>query len=451
MKVFYIFSSELRSTHTHPPKWRHVEYDGCEPVWENIRYNIELKHLKTTKRYLWCYFVGVAHPLWPQRDVAIKGHEKLKDGDKIVLFRKPYPAALSRDENHGGHVSREGVYVPPKFRFQVSHDMTEDEKIQASMGQGLNMFKKIDDLNHPAEYEYKGVIPIPPPNYKCLGCNVEGEHFRLDCSSGNFGGEDSGKKSLDKVQRPHGIPKSQLKKVDEGERGNAMKDDDGNYVVRIQPKFSAPRSGNTGNTGNTEETGITEETGNTENTENTENTGTPQETLPEEIPINWIMAEHFCITRRKKRRQSFFREEKEDLFYFDNLVGEFDFEVSIEKQDQLSKQAEEEYYRNNPSKRFKHNTVCTHWLRGTCVNSQIECDFRHTSDPSLMPECKFFKEGTCSNEDMCVFRHVSTQSPPKLCPQYVGGFCPLGPKCSLEHVKRDTPQEEDFRAIGVIN
>lgn len=52
---------------------------------------------------------------------------------------------------------------------------------------------------------------------------------------------------------------------------------------------------------------------------------------------------------------------------------------------------------------------------------------------------------------MCVFRHVSTQSPPKLCPQYVGGFCHLGPKCSLEHVKRDTPQEEDFRAIGVIN
>lgn len=430
MRVFYIFSSEIRPTHTtHAPKWRHVDYDGCEPLWENIRYKLELKHLKTTKRYLWCHFVGVAYPLWPRRGVTLKGAEKIRDGYKVVLFRKPYPSALSRDENHGGHVSREGVFVPPRFRFRVSHDMTEDEKIQASMGQGLNMFKKIDDLNHPGEYEYKGVIPIPPTNYKCLGCNGEGDHFRLDCSSGNFGGEDSGKKSLDRVQRPHGIPKCQLKKVDENERGNAMKDDDGNYVVRIQPTFSAPKL----------------------EQPSAEQQEPPKETTSEEmlspIPINWIMAEHFCITRRRKKRPRFQEFEREDLFYFDDLVGEFDFEGSVEKQDQQSTQAEEEYYRTSPQKRFKHNTVCTHWLRGTCVNSQMECDFQHTCDPSLMPECKFFKEGTCSNEDLCMFRHVVHATQPTLCPQYVGGFCPLGPKCGREHVKRDVPLEEDFRTI----
>jgi hypothetical protein len=430
MKVFYIYSSEIGPNHTtHPPKWRCVEYDGCEPVWENIRHKLELKHLKTPKRYLWCYFVGVAYSLWPQRDVTMKGHEKLQDGDKLILIRRPFPSALSRDENHGGHVSREGVYVPPNSRFQVSNDMTEDEKIQASMSQGLNMFKKIDDLNHPAEYEYNGVTPIPPSHYKCLGCNVEGDHFRMDCSSGNIGGEDSGKKSLDRVQRPHGIPKSQLKRVDENKRGNAMKDDDGNYVVRVQPKFSKSRLGE-----DPEKTEEIEVPGNTQ----------IEETLPKEIPVNWIIAEHFCVSRRKKKRKPFFREEDEDLFYFDNLVGEFDFEASMEKQDQHSKHVEEEYYRNNPSKRFKHNTVCTHWLRGTCVNSQMECNFQHTCDPSIMPECKFFKEGTCSNEDLCMFRHGRHTTQPKLCPQYVGGFCPMGPKCSLEHVKREIPLEEDF-------
>ena len=385
MRVLYCFRSELTPT----TKWRCVELDDT-PLWESMRYSLELKHLQTSRRHMWSYFDAcLSHSL----HTKLKTHDHVTPGSRLVLFRKPYPRALARTETHGGRVSPKGVYVP----------MTEDEKILVSMSSEFTS-QKTDNLTHPSDYRYTGVTPIPPVGYVCLGCNTPEHHFRSDCPT-DVGTQDACK-SLDKVQRPHGIPKSQLRKVKECERGNAMKDDDGNYVIRVtKPTFTpvvpTPPS-------------------------------LPAPTKKEETVVRWCtdwsMADHFCITysrrRGRKRKHTTPCEVEGEM--------DFDFERILENRDRQARKPVEKY-----------NTVCTHWLRGMCTQG-AECEFVHRMDQHLMPDCKFYKNGQCVSEDMCVFRHTQAPKVQHLCPRYVMGFCALGPKCHLDHVKRVEPLQDDF-------
>jgi hypothetical protein len=291
--------------------------------------------------------------------------------------------------------------------------MTEDEKILSAMSSEFTV-KRSDNLTHPSEYKYLGVTPIPPIGYVCLGCNTLQKHFRSDCASDVQSSAQDGGKSLDKVQRPHGIPKSQLRKVKECERGNAMKDDDGNYVMRV----TKPSTISTKPMG-----------------------GSPPpppsklEQTERGVCTDWFMADQFCITYARGRKR---RRHVHDVIVAE--VFDFDFERVLATQDQEVKKRK--------SNVKKHNTVCTHWLRGMCAQGSLECEFVHRMDQDLMPDCKFFKNGQCVNEDACMFRHVAPVKVHHPCPRYVMGFCPQGPRCSLDHVKRVDPNPQDFRDCG---
>lgn len=228
MHVLWAIASECGTS----PRWK---LQTGSNKWEHIRYGLETRLLRTPRRHLWSFFAAMRYSDWTTRkfvpSLALTGDTQLGDSERVVLFRKPYPKALAISDDRGGHVKC-GVYVPVWFRNNMS-TMSEDEKIAASM-QSMIVFTK-DDLNHPAEYQYSGLDPVPPLNYTCSGCEMSGDHFRHDCSTNTNSGA---YKSFDRVQRPHGIPKSLLKTVPEHERGNAMKDDSGNYVVRVKPNSS---------------------------------------------------------------------------------------------------------------------------------------------------------------------------------------------------------------------
>lgn len=397
MRVFYCFRSELKGGST---KWRRMDLQ-CD-VWEQVRYHLEMKHLQASRRHMWSYMNA---SLVTSPDTPLRAHDTVLTGTKLVLVRRPYPMALAKTESHGGRVSTKGVFVP----------MTEDEKIKLSMSSEFTRDRR-DNLMHPSEYEYReGIIPVPPVGYVCLGCNRVRHHFRADCPNDVNPSEEVGR-SLDKVQRPYGIPKSQLRKVNEAERGNAMKDDEGNYVVRVtnqKPRFTARPT-----PVQTHSTHIT----------------TPSKDK-KEVGTDWLLADHFCISYMRRRKRIRIVNEEEDQGGGD---AKFDFEAVLEGQDA---------HIPKPTKK-KHNTVCTHWLRGMCSQGGLRCDFVHQMDPHLMPECKFYRDGNCVNQDMCMFRHVEVVKPLRLCPHYVAGFCPRGPKCSLDHVKRDHPVPGDFTQWG---
>lgn len=406
MHIRYAVASEC-------PRWKVWEftYDG---LWENVRYELELELLKTTRRRMWSYFSAMHYTDWERKfdpSLRLRGSTRLNGGESIVLFRKPFPYALAKTQP-AGNVSTHGVFVPTHFRFE---GLTEQERIAEIMSQN-NIFVKKNELQHPNEYTYDGITPIPPDGYVCGGCEETGKHFRADCEKA----EDEGSfRAADKVRRPHGIPKSQLRRVEKGERGNAMMDSEGNYVVRQAPSVNkvcfATRA------------------------------AVPKKQVTASAPVcvDWMLADHFCVSNTKTRYRR--------THVADDSVPPppFDFEEPLRRMDTQTQHKEDEFYARHPSKRHKRNSTCTHWLRGMCVKGPLECEFVHNAGPEYMPVCKFFYNGECSNEDVCTFRHVAKVVPRPPCPDFVRGFCPKGGGCELGHIKRTAPCLSDWDKCGL--
>lgn len=225
MSVRYKISSEVATRTVRTP----------HTTWEMLRYQLEKLHLGAPRRHLWCFFIANwasdvtgCKPNWSK---SVRGRDRIDRGDTLVLFRKQYPAALARCEHIRG-----GVYVPVGARggdVLVGRN-TEDSKILAIMTSGVGLPGGRGDLQHPAEYTYRGQTPVPNGEYVCRGCGSAGSHFRADCPSGE---DETSGLVLDRVRVAHGIPRSMLKpaSADDVRRGNVMKGKDGEYLVRVTP------------------------------------------------------------------------------------------------------------------------------------------------------------------------------------------------------------------------
>lgn len=82
----------------------------------------------------------------------------------------------------------------------------------------------------------------------------------------------------------------------------------------------------------------------------------------------------------------------------------------------------------------KHTVVCTHWMRGLCKKGE-HCEFLHTFDPTKMPICKYFQNGSCKNEN-CQYLHRDPRIKVNECPYYERGFCKNGLNCKNAHNKK---------------
>lgn len=203
---------------THGQSWSVLKTPWTK--WGDIRYELESRLLRAgRRRHLWSYFAAVrasdfVRPYNP--DKGLREADTMRPGDQVVLFRKPYPAALLRIDE-----VEDGVYVPQTQRLR---DMSEDERIKYMIQHSM---ETVSVTRHPAEYTYVNGVPVPDKEYTCRGCGTKGEHFRTDC---HLGRAEQGM-ALDRVQRAYGIPKALLRRVDQTHQ-HAMKDADGNYVVR---------------------------------------------------------------------------------------------------------------------------------------------------------------------------------------------------------------------------
>lgn len=413
MRVQYALASEC----TQKPRWKRWEYvyDGA---WENVRYELETKLLRTSRRHMWSYFSAMHYADWERArkfepGLSLRGHTRLRGGDSVVLFRKPFPNAL---KSKSPNVSARGVHIPPHFRISLDGCTTEEAKLAAIMSQNMNVFAKKNELKHPSEYTYDGVTPRPPADYTCNGCDAVAKHFRADCEIA-CEAEGVVHRSLDKVRRPHGIPKSQLRRVEKGERGDAMQDAAGNYVVRAPKPKAAARL-----------------------VEPAPEKPAAKAAVEKAVEVDWMMADQFCVSRRARYLPTRFDEPGPALpLEIENTLAQLDAQ-------RLGKEAE--FYAQHPSKRRKRNSTCTHWMRGLCVKGPLECEFVHNAGPEYMPVCKFYYNGECSNEDVCIFRHVERVVPKKPCPDYVRGMCAKGGACALAHLKRGEPYFSDWTACG---
>jgi hypothetical protein len=316
---------------------------------------------------------------------SVRGVTTLKNDDKLVLFRRPYPETFSR----------QGAYIPHAFRENAAigeNAMLTEDEIIASLGkQTMSMIRKPGEFVHPADYMYNGMNPIPHPKYTCNGCNEVGKHFRRDCptNASNIDSEaDDGNKftrGLDRVPRPHGIPKSFLRKISKPEDGGSgvMRDESGTFYVL--------------------------------------DTG--------------------AMNKRKERKTEMGEKERRRERENEHVELGFTIEKHMDTLDAREEDAKDAFYAEHPQKRHKKQSTCTHWLSGLCVKGSLECDHLHSALPEHMPICKFFSKGMCSNEDLCMFRHVK---PP--CPMYVKGFCPKGDACQLTHTERNMPLRSEWDA-----
>jgi len=213
-------------------------------VWELVRYEIEKKHhMHNTKRWSRCCLFAMAFETWISKnrkfdmENTIRGDAVVTDSTRMVVFRKPYPTALLRY----------GAYVPHRFQITTTQNDNEREEEDAMITAlcTTNTTAALpQQASHPADYQYKGLRPVPHAKYKCHGCHTMGDHFRHDCPRGN--GEDVASAAsddttiqLDRCPRPHGIPKSMLCKISKVERGQrVMRDESGTlYVLKKKPKL----------------------------------------------------------------------------------------------------------------------------------------------------------------------------------------------------------------------
>ncbi len=238
--MLYGFASEFGSR-----EWR--EHNSLHSNWEAVRYELEVKHhMHSVQPWSRCCLFAMEYGEWMEGGrkfdmiKSVRGTMPVTKETRLVLFRRPYPLALARN----------GGYVPAFFRIsdegeKENRAMTEDEMIAALGSQTMDMLPKRGDTQHPAEYRYNGMCPIPHPKYICHECNSMGTHFRHDCPTNNLTPDknEHTTRALDRLPRPHGIPKSFLRKVSQVECG-AMRDMLGTLYVLETQNPSPPKPPN---------------------------------------------------------------------------------------------------------------------------------------------------------------------------------------------------------------
>jgi len=351
-------------------------------------------------------------------DLAVRGMSQINSPSRLVLFRRPYPTSLCRG----------GAYVPPCFRAAPVDTLTEDEKIAALPFHPV--LPTPPEILHPAEYMYNGIYPIPPTTYLCRGCNTPGSHFRADCPTNESNELVEKVRGLDRMPRPHGIPKSLLRKVAETDRDNrTMRDELGDYYAlrtpprpRLKPRLAGggPR---------------------VEDVEPHVDAKWPDSVWMHLMSVEYDGKGGMLGLDDLDTGVAYIPNDEEDLYFrIEDMVRTLD-----QKNDEIAHQ----FYRANPSKRQKRQAACTHWMIGLCVKGALECEYLHNALPENIPICKFFVKGECTNTE-CTFRHVRPPPPPRApCPHYTEGFCASGPRCGLAHNKSVIPIMSVWEEVGL--
>lgn len=359
--------------------------------WSGVRYALERRHLETQRRHGWSFLVGMMAQDWLQcgkkfdASKALQSFQKLGSGVSLVVFRRPYPRALRRDDS----VMRQGVFVPLEFRQDIlptplnTANMCEDDKIAASMCMGLELFKKKGEYLHPADYSYVGVTPVPHAGYVCSGCQQGGDHFRVDCPSGGGDAGRDGSVPMDKIRKAYGIPKSLLKRVEDPcAHKNVMKTEEGHFVVRVQEATAASPAA-------------------------------ARVLPPAPAPATAT------------------------------ATDVFDFELVLMQKDAVAAAA------NPRKRKPKHSSTCTHWLRGLCVKGSACDFMHDASPEYMPICKFYKVGQCASDEVCMFRHVAPPRAYTSICSNYVKGFCELGPKCRHQHVKRRRPMVADWEQCGV--
>lgn len=335
------------------------------------------------------------------RGRELRGNDRLAGDTQVVLKRMPIPQPLQR-------------YVPDRFCAELvqytgtqetvlqEEDQDEDALIASVMADTAAMFKVPDSQKHThkrnrhaSEFDIGEHGAIPPPNYRCNGCGVTGEHFRKQCPR-DLKGE---KKALDKCRVPHGIPKALLETVKDGQ--SQLRTEDGLFVQR---------------------------------------TDTSQGKNLRKFFPGLYLKESVDKPNNPRNKPNNKPNKKPSKTW--------DFESFLDAVDQAEKKEERAFYKQHPEMRRKKHSLCQYYLRGLCQKSAWECQFLHKVDESLMPICQFFVKNECSAGDTCIFKHELPR-PKRLptCQNYKRGFCPSGTACPNNHIKYPYPRSA--KAVGI--
>ncbi|EOR04780.1 Zinc finger CCCH domain-containing protein 3 [Wallemia ichthyophaga EXF-994] len=82
-------------------------------------------------------------------------------------------------------------------------------------------------------------------------------------------------------------------------------------------------------------------------------------------------------------------------------------------------------------------SVCPHFLRKRCRNSDSTCPLSHSPSPHNMPHCSHFESPNgCRAGDKCIFSHVHLSKDAPVCRDFaVLGYCDKGADCDNRHVR----------------
>ena len=424
--MLYIFASEVGAG-----KWRTLTTHYT--VWDDVRYQLEVVCRLHERRWSRMCFFAMYFNDWVANNRRFSSSKSLRgvvivNADaKIVVFRRPYPSTLSRH----------GAYVPHNVRLVQNPTLTEDELIaQVGMIDGC---RNPYALQHPADYSYRGSTPIPVSTYVCRGCNAVGHHFKWDCPSSTAGDERTEttgvRRALNYLPRPHGIPKTFLKKASESDSlHGAMRDKSGNvYLLKkvvpvvygsatsqdVKPAAPATSQHVDAVTSHDVDTAMEDELARVENWYMDVVSIQLSETDETLDPLNNFSGVHVQDGATE------------------NGCGDFSFERRLHERDVVEATQTAKFYDTHPMMQVKKPTTCIHWLQGLCVKGFLQCEFLHVCTPHTMPICKFFRQGTCTNSE-CGFRHIA--APREICARYTAGFCPEGPRCACTHVRRSASE-----------
>lgn len=406
----YLFACEFGTR-----EWR--THESQQTSWDNVRYELEVTHHLHGRRWSRVCLFAMHVDDWVAckrkftAEKSLRGVTVIRSTSKIILFRRPYPVTFTRN----------GAYVPPVFRITSQPNLSEDEMI-ATLCTATTL-RGPGEIRHPADYNYVGMCPVPDVTYVCHGCQKIGHHFRWDCPLNEAASTTV--RPLDHVPRPHGIPKTFLRKVGDGERGRgAMRDEFGTFYVWKTP---SPRH----------TPAVVPEPG--RHMEAPVVPSLPEEQHPEECE-NW----HMDMVSVQYNDDGEVLEPTLQVGPPPDESGA-DTTLLIEqvmtRRDELEAVRVREFYANNPDLRVKKQSTCIHWLHGLCVKGALQCEFLHSALSTHMPICKFFAKGECSNSE-CKFRHVKPAKSP--CASFTEGFCPWGPRCPNDHVRRHVPVKADW-------
>jgi hypothetical protein len=404
--IYYVSLSELANNGMPSKPWKKFSlisfHDGRRlELWEDVCYALEEK-MGMHSNAASCYLAGMERGVFKAAgnrwclEQRMRAADAVKPRTAFILMRCPLPHAIP-------------IYVPYRFQseaqreeqrrkearqlldMQIEAAMDEETRMKAVLGQDAKELMpaavRKRKYKHAAEYEYRGVKPVPPDDYMCKGCGKSEDHFRADCPYDKKENKD-GEVAIDRIIIPHGVPKMFLKRNDQRQ---TMMTRDGVFVNDIR---------------------------------------TTQ--LPSIAILDVVV---------KKRRT--IDPDDEELA--------FEFEDYLEERDRMEAQQEDEFYATHPESRKKLQSMCTHWLRGLCQKGTLMCEYLHQYSAETMPICKFFLQGKCTNDDCSFKHELPPSTTHvERCVDYATGFCARGPRCPLTHIKRSAPSITDFDGLDKL-